>query len=55
MLEYAPMLHVSYYAQSYVGIIRQGLILASFLGRKEKQPVSLNCMYHSNCTISFQQ
>jgi len=25
MLEYAPMLHVSYYAQNYAGIIRQGL------------------------------
>ena len=26
MLEYAPMLHVSYYAQNYAGIIRQGLL-----------------------------
>jgi len=26
MLEYAPMLHVSYYAQNYAGIIRQGLV-----------------------------
>ena len=26
MLEYAPMLHVSYYAQNYAGIICQGLI-----------------------------
>jgi len=26
MLEYAPLLHVSYYAQTYAGIIRQGLI-----------------------------
>jgi len=26
MPEYAPMLHVSYYAQSYAGIIRQGLV-----------------------------
>jgi len=25
MLEYAPMLHVSYYAQNYAGIIHQGL------------------------------
>jgi len=25
MPEYAPMLHVSYYAQNYAGIIRQGL------------------------------
>jgi len=25
MLEYAPMLHVSYDAQNYAGIIRQGL------------------------------
>jgi len=25
MLEYAPMLHVSYCAQNYAGIIRQGL------------------------------
>ena len=25
MLEYAPMLHVSYYAQNYAGIICQGL------------------------------
>jgi len=25
MLEYAPMLHVSYYAPNYAGIIRQGL------------------------------
>jgi len=24
MLEYAPMPHVSYYAQNYAGIIRQG-------------------------------
>ena len=27
MLEYAPMLHVSYYAQNYAGIVRQGLLL----------------------------
>jgi len=26
MLEYAPMLHVSYYAQNYAGIIHQGLV-----------------------------
>ena len=26
MLEYAPMLHVSYYAQNHAGIICQGLI-----------------------------
>ena len=26
MLEYAHMLHVSYYAQNYAGIIHQGLI-----------------------------
>ena len=26
MLEYAPMLHVSYYAQNYAGIVRQGLV-----------------------------
>jgi len=26
MLEYAPMPHVSYYAQNYAGIIRQGLL-----------------------------
>ena len=25
MLEYAPMLHVSYFAQNYAGIIHQGL------------------------------
>jgi len=25
MLEYAPMLHVPYYAQNYAGIICQGL------------------------------
>lgn len=25
MLEYAPMLHVSYYAKNYASIIRQGL------------------------------
>ena len=25
-LYYAPMLHVSYYAQNYAGIIRQGLV-----------------------------
>ena len=25
MLEYAPMLHVSYYTQNYAGIIHQGL------------------------------
>jgi len=25
MLEYAPMLHVSYYAQNYAGIIRHDL------------------------------
>ena len=24
--EYAPMLHVSYYAQNYAGIIHQGLL-----------------------------
>jgi len=29
MLEYAPMLHVSYYAQNYAGIICQGLHLRS--------------------------
>ena len=26
MPEYAPMLHVSYYAQNYADIIRQGLV-----------------------------
>ena len=26
MLEYAPMLHVSYYAQNYANIIRQSLL-----------------------------
>ena len=25
MLEYAPMLHVSYYSKNYAGIIHQGL------------------------------
>ena len=29
MLEYAPMLHVSYYAQNYAGIIRQGLLVTN--------------------------
>ena len=29
MLEYAPMLHVSYYAQNYAAIIRQGLFHVS--------------------------
>ena len=33
MLEYAPMLHVSCYAQNYAGIIRQGLVLLSILLR----------------------
>jgi len=28
MLEYAPMLHVSYYAQNYAGIVCQGLRVA---------------------------
>jgi len=31
MLEYAPMLHVSYYAQNYAGIIRQGLPCTDWL------------------------
>ena len=26
MLEYAPMPHVTYYAQNYAGIIHQGLL-----------------------------
>ena len=33
MLEYAPMLHVSYYAQSYAGIIRQSLVSSESLLR----------------------
>ena len=33
MPEYAPMLHVSYYAQNYAGIFRQGLLEVGFLPR----------------------
>ena len=32
MLEYAPMLHVLYYAKNYASIIRQGLVYTSFIG-----------------------
>jgi len=35
MLEYAPMLHVSYYAQNYAGIIRQGLTVIHQVGLDE--------------------
>jgi len=39
MLEYAPMLHVSYYAQNYAGIIRQGLTWSRFSG----MPITHTC------------
>jgi len=40
MLEYAHMLHVSYYAQNYAGTIRQGLVRQPRQNRIDRLPCS---------------
>ena len=55
MLEYAPMLHVSYFAQNYAGIIHQGLgKIFELLGRAKKNSAlgfpCLSCLLECICS-----
>jgi len=50
MPEYAPMLHVSYYAQNYAGIIRQGLYREFLnLARMQFTVHAVKVLFH--CTV----
>ena len=42
MLEYAPMLHVSYYAKNYAGIIHHGLLGIDWIEDIEVQAFCIN-------------